>query len=395
MLLARHIQQVAESKRYYVDCDVWLARGESLVSIVPTVDAGVATCTGALPDHTGRAFHYVVTGGDLGDQFNVIFCQTTSFKQVRFDHVQFNIETNGGQVYLAANQELMLSIVGPTGPAGGPTGVLGPTGATGPLGTGATGNTGPTGVTGNTGPLGTGPTGVTGNTGSMGNTGNTGPFGTGPTGSTGATGASGPPGPTGVATTGPTGTSLTGPTGPAGGPTGSTGSTGVGNTGPTGNTGPVGVSVIGPTGPAGVAGFTGPPGATGAVGPTGGGGSDGRVFSSSRSGTFDWAATQAEFGAPFAWTGPLALGEGAWDCQATTMFNVANGTCVNEFSGVSTSPTAFGPFGTYAQASDGSNIVVSPVVRINGPASIYGLGFCNASGNTSGTGWLTARPVSE
>lgn len=396
MLLARHIQQVAESKRYYVDCDVWLARGESLVSIVPTVDAGVAICTGAVPDHTGRAFHFVVTGGNLGDQFNVILCQTTSFKQIRFDHVQFNIETNGGQVYLAANQELMLSILGPTGPAGGPTGVNGPTGATGPLGTGATGNTGPTGFTGNTGPLGTGPTGFTGNTGPTGNTGNTGPLGTGPTGFTGATGSTGTMGATG--NTGATGPLGTGPTGPSAGPTGVAGSTGnTGPTGPTGFTGAAGLTVVGPTGVPGGAGFTGPPGATGDVGPTGAAGSSsgGRSMASSQSGT------AAFTGNPQALVlTSLNLGAGLWDCQAVVQFNVQNSLPALEIAGVTqggSSSFNLG-FGSYSQVGGGNNVLTSPLVRVSGPITVSVVGFLQTFGTNasapSAVGYISARPVS-
>jgi hypothetical protein len=353
MLLAREVQQVGETKRYYVDCDVWLARGEVLTTIVPTVDVGVATCTGAKPDHTNRAFHYFVTGGDLGDQFNVIFCQTTSFGQVRFDHVQFNIGTNGGQAYLATNQELLVSIVGPVGP----TGVAGPAGGLGP--TGPSGNTGPTGITG--------------------------PFG--PTGSTGNTGPTGVTGPTAAAVTGPTGPSPTGPTGPAGGPTGSSGVTGP--TGSTGNTGPGG---IGPTGPVG-AGFTGPPGAAGATGATGPAGSDGRTIETTQSGLFSWPNNTI-----VAHTS-LVLGNGLWDCQCVTQYSVTFGSISNEFSGVATSPSSFNlGFGSYAQVAEDGNIIPSPVVRISGPATIYGLGFCavgfpGSPAAATGVGLLTARPV--
>jgi hypothetical protein len=58
--------------------------------------------------------------------------------------------TTGTIVQVAGFNQLMLSIVGPTGPSGGPTGAagaLGPTGVFGP-----TGVTGPTGSTGSTGP---------------------------------------------------------------------------------------------------------------------------------------------------------------------------------------------------------------------------------------------------
>lgn len=87
----------------------------------------------------------------------------------------------------------ILSITGPTGPAGA-NGATGPQGATGPIG--ATGSIGPQGVTGATGPTGArGATGVTG-----------------PTGPAGANGATGPQGATGTVSI--TGDLSSGPTGP-------------------------------------------------------------------------------------------------------------------------------------------------------------------------------------
>lgn len=257
-LLAKERQDVTENIRYHIDCDVWLARGEILTGVNAVVDAGIATVSDPEIDHTNRGFYYFLAGGSYLDQFNVIFSQTTSFKQVRFDHVQFNIGTNGGQVVLAACEQLMLSIVGPTGP----TGARGATGSTGAGGSGPTGATGAgaTGPMGNTGA--SGPAGATGSGGPPGNTGALGP--TGP-------GITGPTGPVAIGNTGPTGSQggagVAGPTG-ASGPTGGNGPTGnSGSIGPTGSTGATGQT--GTSGTQGVTGPTGPAGATGATGPTG------------------------------------------------------------------------------------------------------------------------------
>jgi len=133
-------------------------------------------------------------------------------------------QVNSYGLWLAAQQNPICPVPGPTGPTGSGvtgSGVTGATGPTGPAGqgtayTGSTGPTGPTGsgVTGATGPTGSGVTGVTG--------------ATGPTGS-GVTGPTGADGPTGAGATGPTGAGVTGPTG-----AGVTGPTGAGVTGPTG-----------------------------------------------------------------------------------------------------------------------------------------------------------------
>lgn len=257
MLLNKRRQQVTESIRYHIDCDIWLAQGEVLTGVNAVIDAGSAVLSNPAIDHTGRAFYYTLTGGDLGDQFNVIFSQSTSFQQVRFDHDQFNIETNGGDVLLRGNGQLMLSIVGPTGPTGGGTGG------------GGGGATGPTGGRGDTGPTGLGPTGPSG----FGGPGPTGPGGSngvaGPTGPSGNVGAGGPTGPTGAGVTGPSGAVGAAGAPGAAGPTGNQGA--VGPTGPigtSGSIGPTGPAVGGPTGATG-AGATGPIGGVGPTGPTG------------------------------------------------------------------------------------------------------------------------------
>lgn len=313
MIIDRIKQIVGSRIRHEVDCD-WLHSGEVLTNVTCTIDQGTATVD-LIQLASDRAFFFYINAGSLGDEFNAIFRQQTSFGEIRYDTITFYVETNGGPTRSGGQTNLLLSIVGPpgaTGPAGtggtGPTGPSnGPTGSTGPTGVGTQGVTGPTGFTGGVGPTGQGNTGATGGTGPTGTTGFTGPTGSltgpsGPTGSTGPTGYTGPPG------TGPTGntgaTGLTGNTGPTGnssaffyqdsapafppakagdfwydsldartmvatndgdstqwvavappGPSGATGSTGALGTGPTGATG-----ATGPTG------ITGPTGSTGAVG---------------------------------------------------------------------------------------------------------------------------------
>lgn len=319
MRIATYSQVVTTRKQHTVDCDGWLAHGETLEDVTAVVSHGGATIDDIVIAVDGRSFTFFVNDGNLGDRFNVYFTQETSTTQRREDYIQFYVISNGGPTFDAQTGEFMLSIqgatgatgpggtgatgptgvVGPTGPLGaptGPTGITGFTGPTGPLGTGPTGAqgsvgaTGATGPTGNTGPLGTGPTGATGTQGSAGSVGATGP--TGPTGATGAQGDTGAAGAAGVAgATGPTGN--TGPTGPTG-TTGPTGPFGTGPTGPggeasgTGATGPTGAVGTGPTGPAGSAsatGATGPTGPTGATGPTGPTGNTGNTGSTGPTGT--------------------------------------------------------------------------------------------------------------
>lgn len=372
MLLSEEQQQVGDRIRYHVDCD-WLKWNDGLSGVSAVVDVGTAICDGILLDGDNKGFHYYVSNGTLNDQFNVIFSQSTLRGQIRYDHAQFNIVTNGGFCAPAnGNSGLMLSIVGPTGPTGiGPTGVQGPSG-----------------VTGATGPLGTGPSGPTGvaATGS-----------TGPTGSIGSPGAAAT-GPTGAAATGPTGsTGSIGATGPAAGPTGPTGNTGpTGRTGPTGVTGPSGLSIAGPQG------ASGPTGADGAIGPTGpaGSSSGGRLYQTA-SGSNTIASLHADTAAS------IPLGAGLWDVQATIQFSVAVGVnTVNAMCGVSTAPASYGlGLGSYvednapATAAGLQRVLTSPLVRVSGPITLYAVAFMAAtlSGGGSTTfsvnGLLTARPV--
>lgn len=301
-LLGNIQQQVGDNIRRRVQCE-WIPDDDVLIGVSFTIDAGSATVTNVAVDADARSFHYFLQDQTLNDVFNIIFCQTTRRGQIRFDHVNVSIVTNGG-VLPSSGPGTVLSLAGPTGPTGSAvsaTGNTGPTGpAAGPTGSpGVAGATGPQGLPGATGPQGNaGSTGLQGNQGQTGPIGATGPQGQGQTGSqgvAGVTGGIGPTGPVGAGATGPQGVAgvtgpqgLAGPTGPQGnvgpiGPTGVAGSaTNTGATGPTGNTGPTGfngtVGGIGPTGntgPTGIAGSATNTGATGNTGPTGNTGSTG------------------------------------------------------------------------------------------------------------------------
>jgi hypothetical protein len=359
-LVGTETQQVGDRIRYHLDCP-WLSHDERLSGVSATVDIGPAVCDGITLDAEHDGFNYFVSNAALGQNFNVIFAQSTTRGQVRYDHVAFSIETNGGTVSGATGPSIpLLSIVGPTGPTGA-------------------GAPGPTGVTGYTGPLGTGPTGITGPTGL-----------TGPTGITGPTGPLGT-GPTGGGATGPTG--ITGPTGPLG-----TGPTGSGATGPTGNTGPLGTGPTGAVGLPGPQGVTGPTGA-GATGPTGapgqfGGGNTYRTAVGSLNGVAsNVAAALAQ----------LNLPGGAWDVQSTVQFSPGATTSTGlAVSGVSLATNTFNlGLGSYSQDRNLSsntggnpNTLTSPMCRVNGPITIYAVGSIQYVGTMTMTGLLTARPAS-
>ena len=236
MILGTLQSAPSNRRQYAIDYRGWLQRGETLVSVVFSIDTGPATIDTVSYDPDKVVARFFLNGGTAGTTYNIFAFATTSFGQQRTDQIAVQVSPivppiapagNTGPIYFLGGQ------TGPTGPAGGGTG-----------GGGGTGYTGPTGpVGGGTGGGGTGPTGPTGLQGAASTV-------TGPTGPTGLQGAAstvtGPTGPTGLqgaasAVTGPTGAA-----GPAGstGPTGSAGS--AGSTGPTGSAGSAGTT--GPTG---------------------------------------------------------------------------------------------------------------------------------------------------
>ena len=217
--------------QYQIEYRGWLQRGETLVSVVFSIDTGPATIdtVSYSPDLTTARFF--LNGGTAGTTYNIFAFATTNFGQQRTDQIAVQVAStvppiapagNTGPIYFLGGQ------TGPTGPAGGGTGGGGGTGFTGP--------TGPAG--GGTGGGGTGPTGPTGLQGAASTV-------TGPTGPTGLQGAAstvtGPTGPTGLQGAAST---VTGPTGPAGGGTGTGGTGPTGAAGSTGPTGPTGTAIL-------------------------------------------------------------------------------------------------------------------------------------------------------
>jgi hypothetical protein len=375
MLLYTKVQQVGDRIRYTVNCDGWLADNEVL-SAPPTavVDAGPAIVDGIILHSDRRSFHYFVSNGQLDDQFNVIFTQPTTLGEIRYDHVQFNIVTNGGAASSGGATGLMISIVGPTGPSGatGPGGAAG--GPTGPTGNTGAGATGPTGSAGATGPIGSaGIDGATGATGPQGIQGVTGP--TGPQGIQGATGPTGPQGIQGV----------TGPTGPQGiqGVTGATGAVGV--TGATGPTGPQGIQgVTGPTGPQGIQGVTGPTGpqgiqgvtgATGAVGVTGATGPTGPQNTTHGIFQVNLGGTGYSFSVPAGAFQKIPFNTKAVDLD--NWFNTTNNRFIPQVAG-------YYQFYGNIQHDQGAAATVSPVMelRLNGTAIVDGSGLQIETGAT-------------
>lgn len=126
MLLGQIIEVVGDKVEHTIDYSAWLARGETLASVSFTVDSGTATVTNVTLTPNQKAVRFYLSGGTLGDQFNVISTATTSIGQVKMDHIGVSVQTNGGPVFLSSNQTLMQSIMGATGPQGMTGGTGGP-----------------------------------------------------------------------------------------------------------------------------------------------------------------------------------------------------------------------------------------------------------------------------
>ena len=93
MQLGTIIQSVEASIQHAIDYRSWLQKGETLKNVSFTVDAGTATITDVTYSPDNTLVDFFLNGGTLNDQFNIIACATTSFGQVRYDHIQVFVET--------------------------------------------------------------------------------------------------------------------------------------------------------------------------------------------------------------------------------------------------------------------------------------------------------------
>src|SRR5208282_3532813 len=148
--------------QYTIDYRDWLDRGETLVSVVFSVDFGPAVIDTVSYNPAATEARFFLNGGTAGTSYNIFALATTTFGQQRTDQIAVNVANQSPPIAPAGNTGPVYFLggrTGPTGPSGTP-GTFGTTGPTGPLG----GPTGPIGPTGYTGPfmMGTGVTGPTG-----------------------------------------------------------------------------------------------------------------------------------------------------------------------------------------------------------------------------------------
>lgn len=443
MNLGHLTQQVGDNiRRPITEPDNWLDDGEVLIAVTAAiVGSATAAVTNILISGDRRSFYYFVTSPTLNDAFNVIFMQTTSRGEIRYDHVGFTIVNNAG-IAPGSSPNQVQSIIGPPGPTGptgggtggggGGTGFTGPTGAAGPTGLGPTGASF-TGPTGNSATGVTGPTGGNGPAGQQGFPGNDGADGSdgadsyvpGPAGATGPSGSGGPTG-----STGPTGN--TGPSGVGGnvgasGPTGPSGAQGPqGFVGPQGNDGVDGADgadsyVPGPQGATGSTGLTGPTGSggTGPTGPTGpaASGADISYIYVGNTGTQNIAASSVatKITLPF----EFSDASGAWDAVTNNRYTpqVAGNYLITCYAilGVPTAVTAFTIFlekngvivnrmggGNFAAGSGSNQVWGAEIVALNGTTDFIELWAVNTQANVQAIGlanpgypgvWMTAQLI--
>jgi hypothetical protein len=89
----------------------------------------------------------------------------------------------------------------------------------------------------------------------------------------------------------------------------------------------------------------------------------------------------------------LSIPAGAWDVQAVIQFSVNSGTLQGPICGVSTNGSSFNlGFGSYVQGALNGGVFASPLVRVNGPTTVWALSFgVQSSGSTTVTPYLSAR----
>src|SRR5208282_5825467 len=161
MLLGTLNSAPSNRLQYTIDYREWLDRGETLVSVVFSVDAGTATIDTVSYNPPATEVRFFLNGGAASVDYSIFAFATTSFGQQRTDQIAVNVANQSPPIAPAGNTGPVYFLGGRTGP----TGSIGPTGSSGTGGGGSgTGGTGPTGPTGYTGMSGaastiTGPTG--------------------------------------------------------------------------------------------------------------------------------------------------------------------------------------------------------------------------------------------
>lgn len=99
-LLDRFDKQPDEVKIYQIDYSQWLASGETVSSVTPTVellnpesgDVGEPTLTvGTTQILSGNTYEYFMSSGTDGKNYKVTFLASTSLAQVQESEIEFKV----------------------------------------------------------------------------------------------------------------------------------------------------------------------------------------------------------------------------------------------------------------------------------------------------------------
>ena len=81
--------------QYTIDYSDWLQRGETLVSVVFSIDSGPATIDTVSYSPRATETRFFLNGGTPGSNYNIFAFATTTFGQQRTDQLAVNVAAAG------------------------------------------------------------------------------------------------------------------------------------------------------------------------------------------------------------------------------------------------------------------------------------------------------------
>ena len=81
--------------QYTIDYSDWLQRGETLVSVVFSIDSGPATIDTVSYNPRATETRFFLNGGTAGSSYNIFAFATTTFGQQRTDQIAVQVQSLG------------------------------------------------------------------------------------------------------------------------------------------------------------------------------------------------------------------------------------------------------------------------------------------------------------
>ena len=95
MILGTIQSAPANRRQYTIDYSDWLQRGETLVSVVFSIDSGPATIDTVSYSPSATEVRFFLNGGTPGSNYNIFAFATTTFGQQRTDQLAVYVATPG------------------------------------------------------------------------------------------------------------------------------------------------------------------------------------------------------------------------------------------------------------------------------------------------------------